>query len=289
MVMEKKRKALGKGLGALLPSSSAENYLQEKSRSFFNCPIERIRPNRYQPRKVFNSSELGDLVSSIRAKGVIQPLIVRSAGHEEYELIAGERRWRAAQKVGLESVPVIVKDVSDQESLELAIIENIQRADLNPVEEAEGYQRLLEEFSYTQLELSEKLGKDRATISNHLRILRLPDDVKKDLSTGAITMGHAKALLSLEDKKVIAKANREIIKKGLSVRATERLAKKLNEEPHAKEKVKARNPDMVNLEKRLTNFFGTKTRIFGQGAKGRLEIDYYSPEDLSRLLELIGL
>ena len=287
--MEKKKRGLGKGLGALLPDSSSHISLQQNKQPYFNCPVEKIRPNRYQPRKVFDRSELDDLVSSIREKGIIQPLIVKSTGNDEYELIAGERRWRAAQKVGLDSVPVVVKDASDRESLELAIIENIQRADLNPVEEAEGYQRLMDEFSYTQLELSGKLGKDRATISNHLRILKLPDDVKKELSAGAITMGHAKALLSLENKNDITKTGNDVIKKGLSVRATEKLVKKLNSKPSVKEKESGKNSDILNLEKRLTNFFGTKTRIVGKNNKGRLEIDYYSPEDLERLLELIGL
>ncbi len=186
-------------------------------------------------------------------------------------------------------MPVVVKEASDQESLELAIIENIQRADLNPVEEAEGYQRLIDEFSYTQLELSEKLGKDRATVSNHLRVLKLPDDVKKELSAGAITMGHAKALLSLENKNGITKTSLDVIKKGLSVRATELLVKNLNSESHVKKKETPKNNDILNLENRLTNFFGTKTRIVGKNNKGRLEIDFYSPEDLERLLELIGL
>ena len=162
--MDKKRKALGKGLGALLPATDTSSIMDSK-KTYLLCPIERIHPNPYQPRTVFDDAKLKELTDSVAEKGIIQPLIVRKSGTNEYELIAGERRWRAAQKVGLKEVPVVIKDVSDEESLEIAIIENIQRADLNPVEEARGYKRLMDEFSYTQEEMATKVGKERATIA----------------------------------------------------------------------------------------------------------------------------
>jgi ParB family chromosome partitioning protein len=285
--LEKKRKALGKGLGALLPTVENSGLLQ-KNRNYILCPIEKIRPNRYQPRKIFDHGQLDELIQSIKEKGVIQPLLVRSDGGDGYELIAGERRWRAAQSANLREVPVIIREVSDEESLELAIIENIQRADLNPIEEAEGYKRLIDEFSYTQEVLASKVGKDRATISNYLRILRLPEEVTRDIAEGLISTGHAKSLLSLNDERDLLELKRVIVKKGLSVRATESLVKKMNESPLEKSDKKSRDPDLLNLEERLTSFFGTKTKIKAKDKGGRLEIDFYSPDEFDRILALIG-
>ena len=287
--MEKKRKALGKGLGALLPSSEASGTLGGK-RTYILCPIENIRPNEYQPRKVFDHAKLEELINSVKEKGIIQPLIVRKSGDQDYELIAGERRWRAAQKAGLKEVPVVIKDVSDKESLEIAIIENIQRADLNPIEEAEGYKRLIDEFSYTQEELAKQVGKERATVSNHLRVLKLPGEVKKDISAGVISLGHAKALLSVGSEKDLIALEREIIKKGLSVREAEALAKKIEKSPDKKKKEEpVKDPNMNNLEDRLTSFFGTKTKIVKKGKRGKIEVDFYSLNELDRLIELLGL
>lgn len=187
-------------------------------------------------------------------------------------------------------MPVVIKDVSDKESLEIAIIENIQRADLNPIEEAEGYKRLIDEFSYTQEELAKQVGKERATVSNHLRVLKLPDEIKKDISAGAISLGHAKALLSAGPEKDLIALERQIIKKGLSVRETEALAKKIEKGPAEKKKEgPARDPNMDNLESRLTSFFGTKTRIVKKGKRGKIEVDFYSISELDRLIELLGL
>lgn len=287
MAGEKKRKALGKGLGALLPTGGTTVSISGK-RVFMQCPIEKITPNRYQPRKIFEETALAELTSSIKEKGVLQPLIVRSSGNDSYELIAGERRWRAAQRAGLQEVPVVLKEVSDRESLEIAIIENIQRADLNPVEEAEGYRRLMDEFSYTQEELAGKVGKERATISNHLRILKLPEEVKKDIADGLLSLGHAKALLGLEKRGEIIEAKKAVIKKGLSVREAEALVKKLRQGSQKKQPAAKIDKDLAGLEERLTRHFGTKVRIARSGGKGKVEINFYSDEELDSLIEIIG-
>ncbi|MDT8318455.1 MAG: ParB/RepB/Spo0J family partition protein [bacterium] len=286
--MEKKRKALGKGIGALLPATDTSSIMDSK-KTYLLCPIERIHPNPYQPRDVFDDAKLKELVDSVREKGIIQPLIVRKNGANEYELIAGERRWRAAQKVGLKEIPVVIKDVSDRESLEIAIIENIQRADLNPVEEARGYKRLMEEFSYTQEEMATQVGKERATISNHLRILKLPKQVLSNISDGLLSMGHAKALLSIMDEKNLLAASKTIIDKGLSVREAEALARKEPQTIKKKKDSGKKDPDLAKLDERLTSHFGTKARVTKQGSKGRLEIEFYSMDELDRLIEIIGL
>jgi ParB family chromosome partitioning protein len=274
MAGAKQRKVLGKGLGALLPTGGASVSVSGK-RVFMQCPIEKIIPNPYQPRQVFDETALAELVSSIKEKGVLQPLIVRSAGNDSFELIAGERRWRAAQKAGLKEVPVVIKEVSDRESLEIAIIENIQRAELNPVEEAEGYKRLMDEFSYTQEELAGKVGKERATVSNHLRILKLPDEVKNDISAGLLSLGHAKALLGIEKSGAIIEAKKEIIKKGLSVREAEALAKRAKQGGQKKKSAVKVDNDLLGLEERLKRHFGTKVSIVRSGVKGKLEISFY--------------
>lgn len=287
--MEKKRKALGKGLGALLPSSESSGAIGGK-KTYILCPIENIRPNEYQPRKVFDHDKLEELINSVKEKGVIQPLIVRKSGDRDYELIAGERRWRAAQKAGLKEVPVVIKDVSDRESLEIAIIENIQRADLNPIEEAEGYKRLIDEFSYTQEELAKQVGKERTTVSNHLRVLKLPAEVKRDISAGTISLGHAKALLSITSEQDLIALGRQIIKKGLSVRETEALSRNIAKSGGiTKKEEPEKDPNINNLEDRLTSFFGTKTKIHKKGKRGKIEVEFYSLSELDRLIELLGL
>lgn len=287
MAGEKKRKALGKGLGALLPTDGVSGSVSGK-RVFMQCPIEKITPNPYQPRQIFEEKALAELVSSIKEKGVLQPLIVRSAGNNSFELIAGERRWRASQKAGLKEVPVVIKEVSDRESLEIAIIENIQRAELNPIEEAEGYKRLMDEFSYTQEELAGKVGKERATVSNHLRILKLPDEVKKDIAAGLLSLGHAKALLGIEKSGEILEAKKEIIKKGMSVREAEALAKRTKQGSHKKKPAAKIDNDLAGLEERLKRHFGTKVKIVRSGGKGKVEISFFSDEELDSLIEIIG-
>ena len=286
--MDKKRKALGKGLGALLPGTDTSSIMDSK-KTYLLCPIEKIRPNPFQPRTVFDDAKLKELADSVAEQGIIQPLVVRKHGTNEYELIAGERRWRAAQKVGLKEVPVVIKDVSDKESLEIAIIENIQRADLNPVEEARGYKRLMDEFSYTQEEMATRVGKERATISNHLRILKLPDTVLSAISERLLSMGHAKALLSLGDEDAILQAKKTIIEKGLSVREAEALSKATPKTVSKKKQDKTKDPDMAKLDERLTTHFGTKARVSRKGGRGKLEIEFYSLDELDRLIEVIGL
>src|SRR5512136_271295 len=217
--MATKKMALGKGLGALLPE-----YDQGESRALFYCGIEEIQPNRSQPRKHFDESKLQELAESIKEKGVLEPLIVRKID-QGYDLIVGERRWRAAQKAGLKEVPVLVKEVEGREAFEISLIENLQREDLNPIEEAEAFKHLIEEFNISQDDLSKRIGKDRTTITNTLRLLKLPLEVRNQLLQNRITSGHARALLSLENKGKQKELCAIIIKKGLSVREAERLAK----------------------------------------------------------------
>lgn len=272
------KKVLGRGIGALLPAV-------EEDKKLIVCGIEEITPNRLQPRKVFDSSELRDLAASIKEKGVIQPLLVRRIG-KGYELIAGERRWRAAQMVGLREVPVIIKDVRDSEMLELALIENIQRAELNPIEEAEAYQKLIDEFDFTQEELSLRVGKERPTITNHLRLLKLPEPVKNDVARSVITAGHAKAILGLDSSQKQLEANSIVVKKGLSVRETEALVKRMAKGQPVKQEKKV-TADIAGLQNSLMRSLGTKVRIAGSGKKGRIVIDYYSADELDRLISVL--
>ncbi|GAB4545936.1 MAG: ParB/RepB/Spo0J family partition protein [Thermodesulfovibrionia bacterium] len=276
--------ALGKGLSALIPERPVASEVSELS-------IDSISPNEYQPRKMIKDSSLHELIDSIRSSGVIQPIIVRRVSDNSYQLIAGERRWRAARAVGLKTIPAIIKDVAPVESLELALIENIQREDLNPVETAEAFQRLIDEFNLTHDDLSKKVGKDRATVTNYLRILKLAPQVKSWVADGSLSMGHAKALLQIEGHELQVEVARRIIDEGLSVREAESFCKKVSlsgvltkkERPHT-----LKDPNIVSLEERLMHGLGTKVRLIHKGKKGgRIEIEYYSLEDLDRLLEIL--
>lgn len=273
------KKVLGRGIGALLP------VVEEEERRLITCGIEEIIPNKYQPRKVFDPEKLKELVASVREKGVIQPLLARRIDGG-YELIAGERRWRAAQMAGLRDVPVILREVRDKEMLELALIENIQRAELNPIEEAEGYQKLISEFDYTQEELSIRVGKERSTITNFLRLLRLPDPVKEDVSKGAVSTGHAKAMLGLDSPEKQLEAHSIVVNKGLSVRETEALVKRMAKGRPIK-KMQKSNADIEMLQEGLMRSLGTKVRIAGSGRKGRIVIEYYSSDELDRLVGIL--
>ncbi|MCK5913939.1 MAG: ParB/RepB/Spo0J family partition protein, partial [Desulfuromusa sp.] len=215
-----KRPALGKGIGALLSSAA-----QEGGKKYFSCPIEELKPHSRQPRKIFDDAKMAELVASVIEKGIIQPLVVRRQD-DHYQIIAGERRWRAAQKAGLDRVPVVIQNVSEDWALEIALIENIQREDLNPLEEAEAYSYLMNSFDLLQEEVAKRVGKNRSTIANALRLLRLPEKVKDDLNKNRLSMGHARALLALEQDEDIIEASEEIIRKKLSVRETEKLVKK---------------------------------------------------------------
>ncbi len=275
---------LGKGLGALL---SSEEIYEAGSPGFFLCPIEKIRANPEQPRKKIDHEALAALADSIREKGVLQPLVVRPAG-DGYELVAGERRWRASQKAGLKTVPVVIKDVSPDELLEIALIENIQRQDLNPLEEAMAYQRLIEDFGLTQAEAAKRVGRDRATVANFLRLLQLPDYAREDLLEERFTMGHAKAILMVTDPKLQKQLRDTIITKKLSVRKAEALARKLEKSGDESEKNKRSiDPNIVALCEELTYAIGSPVKI-NQGKRGgKLEIRYDTREELERIISIL--
>jgi ParB family chromosome partitioning protein len=247
-------------------------------------------PNRSQPRKHFDESKLQELAESIKEKGVLEPLIVRKAD-QGYELIVGERRWRAAQKAGLKEVPVLVKEVEGREALELSLIENLQRENLNPIEEAEAFKRLTEEFNLSQVELATRIGKDRTTIANALRLLKLPSEVRNQLLQNSITSGHARAILSLETKEKQKELCSLIIQKGLSVREAEALAKRWSEKTKKRTAPGRRRGELESqlnsLQDSLRQRLGTKVRILSKGKKGKIEIEYYSHEDLQRIVEAI--
>jgi len=280
-----KRVALGKGLGALIPE-----FEKEESRTLLFCGIEEIVPNRSQPRKHFDESKLQELAESIREKGILEPLIVRRVDGG-YELIVGERRWRAAQKAGLKEVPVLVKEIEGREALEFSLIENLQREDLNPIEEAEAFKRLIEEFNLSQGELATRIGKDRTTIANVLRLLKLPSEIRNHLLQNRITSGHARAILSLETKEKQKELCALIIQKGLSVREAEALAKRWSEKPKRVVTPTKRGSDLESqlssLQDSLRRHLGTKVHITQKGKRGEIEIEYYSFEDLERIIEAI--
>ena len=282
-----KRKALGRGLSALIPASAANQMEPPRAGSsdYFVCPIERIHPQKGQPRRFFDEAKLDELVASLKEQGIVQPLVVRPTRDGSFVLIAGERRWRAAQRAGLHEVPVIVRESSDLEAFELALVENLQRQDLNPIEEAEAYKRLLDEHGYTQDELATRVGKDRSTVANGLRLLKLPDVAQKALIAGAISSGHARALLPLDRPATIQRALKLIIDKGLSVRQTEALVKQLLQPPPPAPKAPPVSPNQRDLESRLSRSLATRVQLSGNGPKGSIAIHYNSLDELDRLLE----
>lgn len=278
--------ALGKGLSALIPQKEKE---KGKSREILDLDIKSIKPNEYQPRRIFKDNALNDLVASIREKGVIQPVIVRTSSANSYELIAGERRLRAAGIAGLKVIPAIVKAAAPAEALEIALIENIQREDLNPLETAEAFNRLIKEFNLTHDDLSQKVGKDRATVTNYLRILKLPLEIKKWIADGSLSIGHSKALLQVENQRLQLEIASKIIKNGLSVREAEALGRE-NASPRASRSGlrSPRDPQIASLEEKLIHSLGTKVRLVHKSNKrGRIEIDYFSLDELDRLLEIL--
>jgi ParB family chromosome partitioning protein len=277
---------LGKGMLALID----ENTLSEiEQNQVVKIPVENIIPNRYQPRKKFNEETLKELAISIKENGIIQPVIVSNLGNGKYELIAGERRWKAAQLAGIPEIPAIIRDCSENERLEIALVENIQREDLNPIEEALAYKEILERLSITQDELAQKIGKNRSSITNTLRLLKLPEYIKEMLISGALTEGHARAILALEDiDKMIAFAD-YIIQNNLSVREAENEVKKfLEKEKYVSRETSEKKEDFIlkNAEDELIRTFGTKVEIKGNRKRGRIEIHYFSDEDFTRLLEI---
>lgn len=281
----KSNRGLGRGLGSLI---SSEEIYDAGSPGFFMCPIEKIRPNPSQPRLRIKPESLTGLVQSIKEKGILQPLVVCEVG-DQYQLVAGERRWRAAQRAGLRNVPVVIKDVSPDELLELALIENIQRQDLNPLEEAMAYKRLVEDLGLTQQEAGVRVGRDRATVANFLRILNLPAYAQEDLLEERLTMGHAKALLMVGDPGKQRELRDEILKRGLSVRQAESLARRLSNNGTVTQatRQKCTDPDIERLCEDLSMRVGAKVNIVQTKRGGRLEIRYSSSEELERLIELL--
>lgn len=283
------RKALGRGLGALIPESPAPEPEEVPRRNHGEeIPLERIRPNPFQPRTLFQAEALNELAASIRENGLIQPLIVREAGNGQYELIAGERRFIASKQAGLTHVPVVVRSATRREMLEVALIENLQREDLNAIEEAEAYHRLATEFGLTQEEIATRVGKSRTAITNALRLLNLEEEYREMVSQGALSAGHARALLVLSPGEPRRRLAKEILEEGLSVREAETRAQgpaPRKSKPAAK---KRSHQALDAWEGRLRDRFGTQVRIVGGLARGRVEIHYFSAEDLERILDLTG-
>ena len=286
-----KRPALGKGLSALIPD---EPPPADRS-GLVEVDVDRLAPSDYQPRTMMNTARLDELAASIRANGVIQPIVVRKTA-EGYRIIAGERRWRAAQKAGLTRVPVVVKEVTGPDAqgrlLQMALIENIQREDLNAIEEAKAYRRLADEFSLTQDAIAAAVGRDRATIANTLRLLKLPEELQNDLSAGALTMGHARAILALASEALQVRVAREVKTRGLSVRETEALVKAALEgreidgpTPRAGRPVTPPDVHTRAAEERLKIHLGTRVRIVRKAKGGRIEIDFTSEDELIRIFE----
>jgi ParB family transcriptional regulator, chromosome partitioning protein len=279
--MTDKRPALGRGLSALIPDaappSAGERALEVDS--------DLLRPNRFQPRTNIDEAKIDDLARSIRSNGIIQPIVVRAVDGG-YEIVAGERRWRASQRAGLLKVPVVVRDIPEERLLAAALIENIQREDLNPIEEANAYRRLVDEYQLTQEQIADAVGKDRSSVANFLRLLKLPQEVRANLGSGALTMGHARALLGLPDEASQLRVARDIVAKNLSVRETEALVKKATQPASAKEPAQ-KDVHTRAAEEKLRFVLGTRVRIERQRKGGRIEIDFESEDELQRLFEAL--
>ncbi|MCS7089371.1 MAG: ParB/RepB/Spo0J family partition protein [Verrucomicrobiota bacterium] len=305
------RPALGRGLDALLGghpvttsrgeqastssvSSGSASVWAGSGEAPVRVPLSAIRPNPRQPRQLFQEESLLELAESIRAQGILQPLVVRRRA-DGYELIAGERRWRAAQMVGLTEVPVLVRDVDDRSALELALVENLQREDLNPIEEAQGYAQLLDQFGFTQEEAARRVGKSRAAVANALRLLKLPEEIQAHLRNGKLSVGHAKVILALEDPDLQKRAAECVVKDGLNVRQTEglvaRLQASLNSERRSRQVSTRRrgDPQVLRLEDRLRERLGTRVRLHYNQGRGKLEIVFFSDAELERILETLGV
>ncbi|TCO64202.1 ParB/RepB/Spo0J family partition protein [Caldanaerobacter subterraneus] len=279
------KKGLGRGLQALIPE-----YREEEAQGVETVQIDKIFPNQYQPRKHFDEESLRELADSIKEHGIVQPLVVRRQG-TGYQLVAGERRWRAAKIAGLKEVPVIIRDLDDLQVMEIALIENLQREDLNPIEEAKAYKTLMEQFNLTQEEIAKKIGKSRSVIANSIRLLNLDDRVQEMLIEGKITVGHAKVILSITSKTLQYEAAKKIVEDGLNVRETEKLVKTLlsrSEKTKEKRKDKRIDVHIREIEDNLCSLLGTKVQILQKGKeKGIIQIEYYGEEDLTRILDII--
>jgi ParB family transcriptional regulator, chromosome partitioning protein len=296
-IAEKRRPALGRGMAALLSNAPAPGAASPvapapggvEGRNLLALPIEAIQRNPDQPRKQFDDTKLEELAASIREHGVVEPILVRRDG-AKYRIVAGERRWRAAQRAGLKEIPAIVREASDREAFELALIENIQRADLNAIEEAEAYQALVDEHGLTQEALAGRVGKERSSVANALRLLRLPEDVRDAVREGALDMGHARALLGLDDVESIRKTAQRAIREKLSVRATEALVRQLtHKKPKQGSKASDESPGIKDLTQRLQRRLGARCRVIPKTAvAGKLEVEYLSLDELDGILARIG-
>ncbi len=275
------KQVLGRGLSALISRQSVD-----KKESVLELNVDDITPSRFQPRRDFAVDQLQELMSSIKEKGVVQPVIVRSRGNK-YELVAGERRWRAVKELGMKTIPSITKDISDAEALEIALIENIQRQDLNPIEEAVAYERLIKEFKLTQEKLSQQIGKDRASVANTIRLLKLPPKVKEEILQGRLSAGQARPLLSLKSPRQQEDLCKRIVKQGLSTREVEKIVQKKLSPVQFQPRRFKENAQLLKIEEKLRHLFGTQVHIQQKGNKGKIEIEFYSAEDLDRLIEII--
>ena len=287
--MSLQKTGLGKGLSALIPVAppqSVQNTSRDDPKT--QVEIDKISPSPFQPRRAFDEIKLQELATSIRNQGIIQPLVVRPKG-ERFELIAGERRWRAAMKAGLSTVPVVVRQASDRDALQLALIENLQREDLNPIEEATGYRRLQDEFTWSQEEVADKVGKSRPAVTNALRLLALPSEVQQEVASGNLPAGQARALLGLQSEAVIITAYREVLARALSTRETEKLVRNLKAGRRRRRESPAVDPDLRSLVEELQRALGTKIRVVpkARSSKGKIEIEYYSLPDLERIIGMI--
>ncbi|MDD8020223.1 MAG: ParB/RepB/Spo0J family partition protein [Acidobacteriota bacterium] len=275
------KKALGKGLGAFIP----EEFGILKEDRYAEVEIEKVRPNPRQPRTIFDETSIDELAASVKQTGIIQPILVVPE-KDYYKIIVGERRWRAAQKAGLRAVPVIIRNMPEEKQLEVSLVENIHREDLNPLEIAQAFEHLVEQLGLTQQEIADKVGKDRASVANYLRLLKLPQDIKQLIREGKLSMGQARAILALEDEELQRKIALQTVEKSLSVRETEKLVQKFKEKPPRIQKSLA-DPDLRALEEELIRWLGTKVAISGQRNKGTIRIFYFSLEELNRIYDKI--
>ncbi len=276
-------KGLGKGISALFPSEDVQS-----GESVELITLSKIDTNPFQPRKIFNDETLNELAISISEHGIIQPVVVRKKGHR-YEIVVGERRFRAAKIAGLTEIPVIVKDLSEQEMMELAILENLQREDLTPIEEAEAYQSLMVHLNFTQEELAKRLGKSRPHIANLVRLLQLPEEVREQLNEGKLSMGQGRTLLGLKNKRRIPELAQKVIKDQINVRQLEALVQQYNTPVSRETNTKKKDVFVRDTETHLREFFGTQVQISKTKKKGKIEIEFYSEEDLQRILELLEI
>ena len=282
--MADKRPALGRGLSALIPDAPAAPPTAERG---LDVDTDLLRPNPYQPRVSIDDVRIEELARSIRSHGIIQPIVVRRAADGGYEIVAGERRWRASQRAGLLKVPVVVREIPDDRLLAAALIENVQREDLNPIEEAQAYRRLADELNLTQEQIAEAVGKDRSSIANHVRLLKLPREVRDNVAAGTLSMGHARAILGLPDEAAQLRVARDVVAKNLNVRETEALVARAGQPAPARRVEQPKDVHTRAAEDRLRFSLGTRVRIARKGRGGRVEIDFANENELQRIFEYL--